>query len=54
MKEMFGPSMIILVAKDAEVDEVLIDEARGIAKELAGQNALGRIRIADKGSFCYN
>lgn len=36
MKEMLGLPMVIPTAKDVKIDDVLIAEARGIAKELAG------------------
>ncbi|WP_313560760.1 DUF4368 domain-containing protein [Ruminiclostridium cellobioparum] len=36
MKEMFGLPMVMVMAKDVEIDDVLIAEARGVAKELAG------------------
>ncbi|NLB81086.1 MAG: recombinase family protein [Clostridiaceae bacterium] len=36
MKEMFGLPMVMAMAKDIEIDDVLIAEARGMAKELAG------------------
>jgi len=36
MKEMFGLPMVIPTAKDVEIDEVLIEEAKELAKELAG------------------
>ncbi len=36
MKEMFGLPMVMAMAKDVEIDDVLIAEARGMAKELAG------------------
>jgi hypothetical protein len=36
MKEMFGLPMVMSMAKDVEIDDVLIAEARGMAKELAG------------------
>ncbi len=36
MKEMFGLPMVMAMAKDVEIDDALIAEARGLAKELAG------------------
>ncbi len=33
---MFGLPMVMVMAKDVEIDDVLIAEARGVAKELAG------------------
>ena len=36
MKEMFGLPMVMAIAKDVEIDDALIAEARGLAKELAG------------------
>lgn len=36
MKEMFGLPMVMPTARDVEVDEELMAEARGLAKELAG------------------
>ncbi|EMS73159.1 DUF4368 domain-containing protein [Ruminiclostridium cellobioparum] len=36
MKEMFGLPMVMVMAKDVEIDDVLIAEARGVAKEFAG------------------
>ncbi|MFZ5641776.1 MAG: DUF4368 domain-containing protein [Bacillota bacterium] len=36
MKEMFGLPMVIPTAKDVEIDEVLIEKAKELAKELAG------------------
>ena len=36
MKEMFGMPMVIPTAKDVEIDDALIEEARELAKELAG------------------
>ncbi len=36
MKEMFGLPLVMAMAKDVEIDDALIAEARGMAKELAG------------------
>ena len=36
MKEMFGLPMVMAMAKDVEIDDALIAEARGLAKELVG------------------
>lgn len=36
MKEMFGLPMVMAMAKDVEIDDVLIAGARGLAKEIAG------------------
>jgi len=36
MKEMFGLPMVMAMAKDVEIDDALISEARGLAKELTG------------------
>ncbi|MDD2190438.1 MAG: DUF4368 domain-containing protein [Eubacteriales bacterium] len=36
MKEMFGLPMVMAMAKDVEIDDVLIAEAKELAKELAG------------------
>jgi len=36
IKEMFGLPMVIPTAKDVEIDEALIEEAKELAKELAG------------------
>lgn len=36
MKEMFGMPMVIPIAKDVEINETLIEEAKELAKELAG------------------
>ena len=36
MKEMFGLPMVMVMAKDVEIDGTLIAEAKELAKELAG------------------
>lgn len=36
MKEMFGPPMVMAMAKDVEIDDALIAEAKELAKGLAG------------------
>jgi len=36
IKEMFGLPMVIPTAKDVDIDEALIEEAKELAKELAG------------------
>lgn len=36
IKEMFGLPMVIPTAEDVEIDDVLVAEARGLAKELVG------------------
>lgn len=36
MKEMFGLPMVMAMAKDVEIDDALIAEAKEMAKELAG------------------
>ncbi|MDH7526540.1 MAG: DUF4368 domain-containing protein, partial [Peptococcaceae bacterium] len=36
MKEMFGLPMVMAMAKGVEIDDALIAEARGLAKELVG------------------
>jgi hypothetical protein len=40
---MFGMPMVIPMAKDVEIDNALMAEARGLAKELAGWNKELRI-----------